>query len=331
MIVWQRLLRGFWHVWPWGAAGPFFRARVRHGLSVLWGLGVVGLLVCPAWAGGLRVASLNLCTDQLALMLANPADIVGLSPLARDCTESVLCIRARSAPVLRPTAEAVLTARPDVVLAGEYTARLAVMAARQAGAVVVTTAPARSLEDVVEQIRRVGRAVGQPERAENLAHALEMRLAALPRARKTSSPVAAVYEANGFVVGEGSLADDVLARAGLRNFAASAGAGCCHARLPLERLLLAHPDLLVRDVSGPGYSLAQAMLDSPVLARAFPRPHVVALPARLWLCGLPQTLDAVTILQDAREQLAKAGEQQPPDMQNGMSPRQEHTTMEKVP
>ncbi len=331
MIVRLRLLRSFSHGWPRRSAVRSFRARGRHGLSVLRGLVGAGLLVCPAWAGGLRVASLNLCTDQLALMLVNPADIVGLSPLARDCTESVLCVQARSVPVLRPTAEAVLTARPDVVLAGDYTARLAVMAARQTGAVVVTTAPARSLEDVVEQIRRVGRAVGQPERAENLAHALEMRLAALPRARKASSPVAAVYEANGFVVGEDSLADDVLARAGLRNFAATAEAGCCHARLPLERLLLAHPDLLVRDVSGPGYSLAQAMLDSPVLARAFPLPHVVAVPARLWLCGLPQTLDAVTILQNAREQLAKAGEPQPSDTQGPMSPRQEHTTMEKTP
>jgi iron complex transport system substrate-binding protein len=325
-LLWRSML-----LCPWGADGPFSRARVRHGLSVLWGLAAAGLLVCPAWAGGLRVASLNLCTDQLTLMLANPADIVGLSPLARDCAESVLCVQARSVPVLRPTAEAVLTARPDVVLAGDYTARLAVMAARQAGAVVVTTAPARSLEDVAEQIRRVGRAVGQPERAENLAHALEMRLAALPRTRNASSPVAAVYEANGFVVGEGSLADDVLARAGLRNFAASAGAGCCSTRLPLERLLLAHPDLLVRDVSGPGYSLAQAMLDSPVLARAFPPPHVVAVPGRLWLCGLPQTLDAVSILRDAREQLASAGGQRPPDMHDGMSLRQEHTTVEKEP
>jgi hypothetical protein len=36
-------------------------------------------------------------------------------------------------------------------------------------------------------------------------------------------------------------------------------------------------------------------------------------------------------LRDAREQLASAGGQRPPDMHDGMSPWQEHTTVEKEP
>ncbi|MBO1323562.1 ABC transporter substrate-binding protein [Acetobacter sp. TBRC 12305] len=261
-------------------------------------------------AGRRRVASLNLCTDQLVLMLADRADIVGLSALARDCTLSVLCERARAVPVLPTTAESVLAARPGVVLAGDFTARLAVSAARQVGANVTTLPPASSLADVGRQIMLVARAVGHPERGQALAAAFAARLAELARAPTPSDPVAVIYEANGLVVHRGSLLDDVLMRAGLRNFATVMALPSASGRVPLEVLLNHRPELLVRNPSGPGYSLAQGMLENPVLLAAFPPPHVVDVPQKLWLCALPQTLDALAILRHARDALTASA--QPP-------------------
>ncbi|MFT8675516.1 MAG: ABC transporter substrate-binding protein [Acetobacter sp.] len=250
-----------------------------------------------------RVASLNVCTDQLALMLADPADIIGLSTLARDCTLSVLCEKARNVPVLPSTAESVLAARPSVVLAGTFTAKLAVSAARQIGATVTTLPPASSLADIPRYIMQVAQAVGQPARGQVLAAAFVARLAGLARMPAASDPVAVIYEANGLVVHRGSLLDDVLGRAGLRNFATVMHLPAAGGRVPLEVLLSHRPDLLVRNPSGPGYSLAQGMLDNPVLLAAFPPPHVVDVPQKLWLCALPQTLDALEILRQARAAL----------------------------
>jgi iron complex transport system substrate-binding protein len=45
------------------------------------------------------------------------------------------------------------------------------------------------------------------------------------------------------------------------------------------------------------------MLDNPELRLAFPGPHRLDIPARLWLCGLPQTLDALAALREARLRL----------------------------
>lgn len=268
-------------------------------------LGLCSLLVAalpaPARAAK-RIVSLNLCTDQLALMLADRAEIVGLSPLVEDCSGSVLCQKAQDVPVLSSTAENVIGAHPDVVLAGQFTARVAVKAAREVGAKVLTLSPASSLAEIPVQIMQVAQAVGHPERGQQMVDAFLKRLALLSISRQAEDPVAAVYEANGFVAGAGSLPDDVLAHAGLRNLSTVAGITAA-GRVPLETLLAQQPDLLVRDRSGQGYSLAQAMLDNPVLKRFFSGKHVVDIPASLWLCGLPQTLDAVALLRHARNNL----------------------------
>ena len=268
-------------------------------------LGLCSLLVAalpaPARAAK-RIVSLNLCTDQLALMLADRAEIVGLSPLVQDCSGSVLCQKAQDVPVLSSTAENVIGAHPDVVLAGQFTARVAVKAAREVGAKVLTLPPASSLVDIPVQIMQVAQAVGHPERGQQMVDAFLKRLALLSISRQAEDPVAAVYEANGFVAGAGSLPDDVLAHAGLRNLSTVAGITAA-GRVPLETLLAQQPDLLVRDRSGQGYSLAQALLDNPVLKRFFSGKHVVDIPASLWLCGLPQTLDAVALLRHARNNL----------------------------
>ncbi|MFT8719238.1 ABC transporter substrate-binding protein [Acetobacter sp.] len=261
------------------------------------------LPVVPAQAA--RIASLNLCTDQLALLLADRSDLIGLSPLAQDCTESALCEQARDMPVLQATAETVLAAHPDVVLGGRFTARLAIRAAKEVGAQVLTLPPASSLADIPRQIRQVARLVGHPERGEALIAAFNRRLSEISLPRRENDPIAVIYEANGFVVHAGSLADDVLAHSGLRNFSTLAGTPPMGGQVVMELLLAYHPDLLVRDLSGPGRSLAQAMLSNPALLAAFPPPHVVDVPARLWLCGLPQTLDAVAILRESHDILVK--------------------------
>lgn len=266
---------------------------------------VAGFLACVPLTQALalpRVASLNLCTDQLLLMLAEPGHIVGITPLARDCWNAVLCEQARHVPVLRPTAENVVASHPDVVLGGVYTAAVAMQAGREGGAQVIALPPARSLTDIPGQIMTVANAIGVPERGRQLATAFATRLASLSVARSSTDPTAAVYAANGFVTHAGSLPDDVLAHAGFRNYATLMGHQAS-SRFSMELLIAQPPDLLILDRSGKGTSLAQSMLDHPALKQAFAGAHHLDLPARLWLCGLPQTLDSVVMLRNARHNL----------------------------
>ncbi|MFE8872729.1 ABC transporter substrate-binding protein [Acetobacter persici] len=248
-----------------------------------------------------RIVSLNLCTDQLVLMLAKPENIAGLSPMVRDCQNSVLCEQARAVPTLRVSAEAVVASNPDIVLGGTYTARVAIQVARSLGLPVVALRPADKLEDIPAQIMSVAEAIGEPERGRELVASFRQRLAE-QSVTAADGPVAAIYAANGFVTQPGSLPDDVLRHAGFQNYTARKGVGHM-AKLPLETLIAHPPDLLILDRSGRGYSIAQSMLDNPVLQNAFPQAHRADIPARLWLCGLPQTLDVISRLKAGKAAL----------------------------
>lgn len=252
--------------------------------------------------GALHVVSLNLCTDQLLILLANPEQVAGLTPLSRDCSNAVLCEQAGNFPVIRPSAENLLARKPDLVLGESFTAETTLLAARSVGADVETFSPVNSLSEIPQQIGRMAGLLGVPERGEALIRAFNDRLSRLSVTTGDSAPVAAIYTANGYITGRDSLPDDVLRHAGFRNFMSLDGNGYTRA-IPLEILIARHPDLLILDSSDSGVSLARSMLDNPALQRAFSGPHRLVMPASRWLCGLPQTLDALDALVTARRAL----------------------------
>ena len=263
-----------------------------------WLLLLALLLPGSGWAAGRRVLSLNLCTDQLLLALADPDQIIGLTRLAADCRLSVPCRAAAAYKAVRGTAEEVIASAPDLVLGGPAAAGAAMQAVRRLGIPVLAPDPPRSFDAIRAQILQVADAIGQPGRGQALAASFDRQLAALPLPPDGAWPMAAILQPNGYTTAAGSLADAVLRRAGLDNYAEREGIPR-YAVLPLERLVLHPPSLLVTDEPGSDASLAEAILWHPVLAAAFAGRRV-AVPSRLLLCGTPDTLDAVAVLARAR-------------------------------
>ncbi|WP_354002086.1 hypothetical protein [Pseudotabrizicola sediminis] len=54
-----------------------------------------------------RVVSINLCTDQLAMLLAEPGQLISVSFLAQDPRSSVMVDEALACPANRALAEEV--------------------------------------------------------------------------------------------------------------------------------------------------------------------------------------------------------------------------------
>lgn len=229
-----------------------------------------------------RVVSLNLCTDQLLVLLA-PEKIVALSTLSRDPSISFVAKAARRLPVAPADAEAVLRLRPDLVLAGAYGAQTTVAVLRELGVPVLVADMPRDFAAIRAQTRRIGAALGVPDRAEALIAAMDRRLAAAkPR---PDAPCALMWEARGWTAGPGSLGDAVLRAAGFRD----AGTG---GQVGLEALVAHPPDLLVVEDAHGFPSLATALLNHPAM-RGIPRE---TLDPALLICGGPQTARAVTAL-----------------------------------
>jgi iron complex transport system substrate-binding protein len=245
------------------------------------------LLALPVQAAPRRVVSINLCADQLVVELADPATIVGLSPLAADPALSSVAELAREMPRVRPNAEAVLALRPDLVIAGGWGGRAAEPLLRARGVAVLRLGLASDFADIREQLRLVGAALDRTTEAEAAVGRIDVALAAIPPGHR---PAALVWQAAGFTPGTGTLSDAVLRAAGRTNAAPFSGYGTVR----LEALVHAPPGLLVLPAraQGGGASLSEALLSHPAL-RGLP----VARVEPAWLaCGSPATVQAVAAL-----------------------------------
>lgn len=241
-----------------------------------------------------RIVSLNLCTDQLVLLLAQPERIAALSFLARDPHLSYMAEAAKAYRVVRGSADEVVLLEPDLVFAQTYGARSTVALLRELDIRVLELPLANSLDDVRRQVRTVAEALGEEARGERLIADMEARLA---RTAPSPRPLSAVvYQANGYAVGPDTLVDDVLGRAGLVNIAPRLGLSR-GGYLPLETLLIAEPQVLIVEEQRPGASsLAEQLLDHPALKRAIAGKPLVRMPSRLWICGGPFVVEAVELL-----------------------------------
>src|SRR5215469_3690635 len=140
--------------------------RLTHG----WQAIALLLLLCTeAWAGSPgRIVSTHLCTDEYVFRLVPRERIAALSFLAADTHPVVSTIagRVKGIPLIRGSAEEVLTLAPDLVVMYEGTnprlrAHLAEMRIP-----FVEVPWANSLADIRTITTKLGAALGEPARAE---------------------------------------------------------------------------------------------------------------------------------------------------------------------
>ncbi|TKT80234.1 ABC transporter substrate-binding protein [Aquamicrobium sp. LC103] len=287
------------------------RTRERHPAfrNRFAALATLALLALPAHAGEApaRVMSLNVCTDQLAMLLAKPGQLVSVSELAGDPSLSFLHEKAAAYPRNAGTAEEVFLARPDAVVTGTFSLHNTTALLRRLGFRVEEFSFEQTLDTIPREIRRMGGILGAGDRAEEIASRFETELKNVEASLCGPSPTAIAYDQNGIALGSGTLADSVMRAAGLRNLAAELGyAGM--APFPLELLVVHRPDIVIlREPLTEAPALADQITRHPAL-RALKTSHVGAyVPPGSWACGAPAVLDAVRALRAVREEAAPCG------------------------
>lgn len=241
-----------------------------------------------------RVVSMNVCTDQLAQLLAAPGQLVSVTWLARDPALNPLAVEAQAIPINQGTAESVLPLRPDVVLAGVTTTRATVELMRKLGWTVVEVTPASRIEEAISNIRLVAGAIKREDEGEALIATIESGLAETQRPRASMPESVALYAAGGRVAGSASLSADVVRHVGKSNLGDRFGP--FGGSVSVEELLLERPALLVVSPHREDRpSLAQMALAHPALQTS-PASRRVDIPASLWNCDGPGIVDAARLL-----------------------------------
>lgn len=258
-----------------------------------------------------RIVSLNLCTDELLMQMVEPERIASITFLSRatgagppDLQPLISRLHAN-----RGLAEEVLMLKPDLVLVGAYSSRQTTELLTKLGFNIVAFTPESDLDDVRDNIRRMGDAVGEPERASQMIEDFDERLANLaarlpPDGQDDEPPVYADIGVNNWMAGKGTLTASIVRAGGFRTLGEAAGFEG-YRNIPLEQLVRASPALVstpTQWTSPP--SLSTDALRHPALKSLAQRAHRIQIPDRLFACGSPYSLDAVEILVEARLAIA---------------------------
>jgi iron complex transport system substrate-binding protein len=240
-----------------------------------------------------RVASINLCTDQLLLDLADRGQIVGLSPFVRDAQRSWAATRAEGLPVLSGTAEEIMMLRPTHVLAGRFTKRATREFIRARGIPLIEFDAVRTIAQAKEQVEQVARLVGGEAAARARAAELDAALARLRAAADGRALRVLPLSRRGWAAGRDSLYGELLAAAGLANAGGASGRRS-GGFMSLEAIVSLRPDavLLARE-DGAAEDQGQAMLLHPAIQALFPPERRIVVPESLTICGGPMLADAM--------------------------------------
>jgi iron complex transport system substrate-binding protein len=254
-----------------------------------------------------RIVSMNLCTDELVLRLADLRNIASVTWLSRGRSSNVVAL-AEQVPINHGLAEEVIPLDPDLVLAGTYTTRTAVALLKRADIPLVEIDVPRSIDEARRQYIEVGDILGTLEKGERIVADMDERLAKLAANPPSRRPRAIVLNPNGITVGPDTLANDVITLAGLDNVASRLKIDN-YGQAPLETIVTQGVEVLIVSASRDGPpALATEVLKHPVIARIADRTRIVVMPTRMWACGGPSLVDAVQLLRDvAKDVSAKAG------------------------
>ncbi len=271
----------------------------------------LGLFISPALTNAAdaetrpqRIVSMNLCTDELLMRIVDPSRIASVTYLSQQPINAPLGLGAIASKlkVNHGLAEEVLMQEPDLILAGRFTATTAVSLLRRLGYTIIVFDPELTLDDMRTNIRKLGEAVGESARAEQVITDFDRRLselqAQIPPGEK---PVFAEVGVNNFIAGENTLYTHIVNAGGYRTLGQALGFDGFR-NVPLEEVLSVKPALMSTTTpwTNPP-SMSTLALGHPALRAMVREIPQVAIPERYTTCGAPSALGAVEILVNARK------------------------------
>jgi iron complex transport system substrate-binding protein len=249
----------------------------------------------PVLAAGVpRIVSMNVCTDQLLIALADPKQIVGLSRFSRDASWAAGDISRY--PILSGGAEDVLVLRPDIVIASLFDKRSTRELLKDKGVQLAEFAVPRNLDEAKAQIREMGEIVGHPDRAARQIARLDAAIARARQAVADKHYRVLPLSRRGWVSGSDSFVSSLMTETGLFNAAGDLGVGM-GGFASLEAIVNLKPDfILVSQAGDHAGDDGQAFLLHPALERFYPSARRIVIPERLTECGGVMLAEALDVL-----------------------------------
>ncbi len=255
-----------------------------------------------------RIVSMNPCVDAVLKEVANPGQIASISQYSHDPrATSVPLAWSRRYPANNGTAEDVIAARPDLVIAGPHVSVQTIAALKRLGIPLMQVPVPETVAQNKAQIAEIAEQIGRAEAGSALNAAIDTALAQSQWQGRSAR--ALIWQSSGLVPGKGTLADELLSHTGFHNASADAGLGQWDI-LPLEGLLIRPPEVLLTGRAnmdgtgaGRGDGDANRMLAHPALRKAGRNFMLADYSSNLLHCGGPVIIRSVARMAEVRRRL----------------------------
>ncbi|MFO6447659.1 ABC transporter substrate-binding protein [Erythrobacter sp. NE805] len=282
------------------ARDRIFKRPGRRGGAALIAL-ACGLAACAPAAPARHpdpahptIVSLNPCLDAILVEVAPPAQVLALSHYSRDpSSSSVPASVAARYGVTGGTAEEVIAARPELVLASIYLPQPTRAALERAGLRVATFGSPTTVAESLAQVRAVARLAGRGAEGEALA-----RRIAAPATRGGERIDTLLWQPGEIVAGENTLIAELLRAEGFASHAAARGMRQADG-VSLESVLADPPRLLLVAGDAPGQR-------HPLLEGRTGAMQIARLDPSLIYCGGPTIPRARARLRQIRAAVERA-------------------------
>lgn len=257
-------------------------------------------LAPPEPRGGGGIVSTNPCADAILLALVPPRRIAAISRYSQDPAASSIPLGlANSFRSTAGTAEEVIALRPSLVLASSFTPAATRRAYDRAGLKVLLLDSPTSIAASEAQVMQVAGAVGEAAKGRVLVAAIARSSFPMRAKSDRKGDIPALLFIGGDLAnGSGTLLDEMMRRAGLRNAAAEYGVAFT-GPLPIETIARHPPAVVIAPEDG-----RSARLRRQVLAATGARVVRAHLPRRLINCGGPVIPGAMARLRAIRATLS---------------------------
>jgi iron complex transport system substrate-binding protein len=254
-----------------------------------------------------RVASVSVCGDIYALMLADRGQIAAVSLEAEGPLASYPD-RAHGLPRNRGDLESLLAAHADLVLLEEGAKPQLVQALQRLGIRTFVLPLSANFAEIAQTTQAVADAMGQHARGEAAVSQMMARIRRLQAARalENQRPIALYFRPDGGGTGGGTYMDSLITLAGYRNLQTMLGQEGWHT-IPLESIVQHPPQVFITGFFETQASSVAGVRGSKLDVVMKDHAPVVSLPGRGMACASPALVDVAEQAATMRRKLFAGG------------------------
>ena len=262
----------------------------KHIVNLLVLFSGIIVLATSTYAGPKRIASLNLCTDELLLSLADPDQIISLTWLAREKSLSAFFEPARPYHQNNGRASDVIPLNPDLVFLSEFSPANTLGLLKTVGIKSVVIPEPRTITQLLENIRAMSSAIDQVKKGEELISFFSSRLKSIAEDKNRQTISALMLSPGIASFGSSSVKIEILKMLNIRVLNQEKPS-LANRYLSIEELTRSSPDVVIIDKYSSDYpSLSEEILRHPSIQSSL---NTIEVEAKDWLCSTHNLLDTI--------------------------------------